>query len=81
MTTTSARTTANLVLITAGIAAAYVIVTTPPLRRFAVRAIYAWLGASIPAYLLNEVRRAWVESDEEAGAHTERIARRGVEMA
>lgn len=62
MTGTAARTTANLVLAAAGVAAAYVVVTTPPLRRLAMRATRLWLGASVSAYLLAETRRAWIES-------------------
>jgi hypothetical protein len=58
----TARTTANVVLVAAGMAAAYVIVTTPPLRRLTMRAAQLWLGASVPMYLWNEVRRAWMES-------------------
>jgi hypothetical protein len=59
----SARTTANLVLAAAGIAAAYVIITTPPLRRLAGRLLRVWLGASVPAYLIAETRHAWIESN------------------
>jgi hypothetical protein len=66
MTRASARTTANLVLVTAGVAAAYVIVTTPPLRRLAARVTRMWLGASIPAYLIAQTRRAWIESEQTA---------------
>ncbi len=62
MTRAAARTAANVVLASAGVAAAYVVLTTPPLRRFALRATRVWLGASIPVYLAREVRRAWVES-------------------
>jgi hypothetical protein len=62
MTDRTARTVANVVLASAGVAAAYAVLTTPPLRRLAVRAIRVWLGASMPAFLLNELRRAWVES-------------------
>ena len=62
MTRASARTAANVVLASAGVAAAYVVLTTPPLRRFALRATRVWLGASIPVYLAGEVRRAWMES-------------------
>jgi hypothetical protein len=58
----AARTVANVVLATAGLAAAYVAVTTPPLRRLALRASRVWLGASLPVYLLSEIRQAWVES-------------------
>jgi hypothetical protein len=63
MTRASARTAANLVLAAAGAAAAYGVITTPPLRRAAGRAVRLWLGASIPAYLLEEAGRAWIESD------------------
>jgi hypothetical protein len=66
MTDRSARTVANAVLASAGVAAAYVVLTTPPLRRLAVRAARVWLGATVPVYLLNEVRRAWVESARSA---------------
>jgi hypothetical protein len=62
MTDRTARTVANVVLASAGIAAAYVVLTTPPLRRLAFRSARLWLGASVPVYLLDQVRRAWVES-------------------
>jgi hypothetical protein len=62
MTATTARTVANVVLASAGVAAAYVVLTTPPLRRLAVRAIEVWLGAAVPMYLVSEARHAWVES-------------------
>jgi len=62
MRTPSARTVANVVLATAALGAAYMAVTTPPLRRLALRASRVWLGASLPVYLLTEIRQAWVES-------------------
>jgi len=62
MTSDNARIVANVVLASAGVAAAYVIVTTPPLRRLALQAVRIWLGASVPMYLANQVREAWVES-------------------
>lgn len=62
MTRDAARTAANVVLASAGVAAAYVVLTTPPLRRLALRAARIWLGASVPVYLMNTVRRAWMES-------------------
>jgi hypothetical protein len=62
MTTATARAVANVVLASAGLAATYVIVTTPPLRRLALRGVRLWLGAGVPVYLLTEVHRAWVES-------------------
>jgi len=64
MTGAAARRLANAALATAGVAAAYVIITTPSLRRLAVGATRLWLGTSIPAYLLRETGRAWVESEQ-----------------
>lgn len=64
MTRTTARSVANVVLATAGVAAAYVVFTTPPLRRVALRAARIWLGGVIPAYLLKETGRAWMESGQ-----------------
>lgn len=62
MTDANARTVANMVLVTAGAAAAYVIVTRPPLRRFAFHLFQFWLKASLPVLLVHEAREAWVES-------------------
>jgi hypothetical protein len=62
MTDAQARTVANVVLTSAGVAAAYVVLTTPSLRRLALRATRMWLGASVPIYVLGQVRQAWVES-------------------
>ena len=62
MTSANARTVANVVLVTAGVAAAYVVLTTPSLRRLAFQATRLWLGASIPVYLASQTRKAWVES-------------------
>ena len=62
MTSANARTAANVVLATAGVAAAYVILTTPSLRRLAFRGLQVWLGASVPSYLLDQTRQAWVAS-------------------
>jgi hypothetical protein len=66
MTRPVARAVANAVLVSAGMAAAYVVITTPPLRRLAKGAIRLWLGTSVPAYILKEAGRAWVESDQAA---------------
>jgi hypothetical protein len=66
MTSATARTVANVVLVSAGVAAAIVVVTTPPLRRLAMRATQLWLGASVPGYLLHLTRRAWMESGRPA---------------
>jgi hypothetical protein len=66
VTSATARTVANIVVVSAGAAAAYVILTTPPLRRLALRATRAWLGASLPIFLVNEIRKAWAESSPRA---------------
>jgi hypothetical protein len=58
----SARVVANVVMASAGAAAAYMVVTKPPVRRALMTAVRWWLGASIPLFLAGEARRAWVES-------------------
>jgi len=62
MTEQNARAAANAVLVTAGVAAAYLVLTKPPLRRLAVMAVQLWLGASLPVFLATEARQAWLES-------------------
>jgi len=62
MTRGEARTAANVVLGVAGVAAAYVVLTTPPLRRLAFRLARVWLGTSVPLFLATEVRHAWLQS-------------------
>ena len=62
MTSANARTAANVILVSAGVAAAYVILTTPSLRRLAFRGARLWLGANVPAYLVDQTRQAWLES-------------------
>jgi len=62
MTRSAARSVANVVLVSAGLAAAYVVITTPPLRRLTANGFRWWLGASVPAYLTGQVREAWVQS-------------------
>jgi hypothetical protein len=64
MTSANARAAANLVLATAGVAAAYVVLTTPSLRRLAFRGVQLWLGASVPGYLLDQTRQAWLASGQ-----------------
>ena len=66
MTEANARTVANVILVSAGVAAAYLVVTTPPLRRVALRITRLWLGATVPLYLVNQARQAWVESSRSA---------------
>jgi len=64
MTGPAARTVANVLLATAGVAAAYVVITTPPLRRLAATGVRLWLGASVPIYLITQAGRAWQESGQ-----------------
>jgi len=66
MTRENARLVADVVLASAGVAAAYVVLTTPPLRRLAFAGLRFWLGATVPVYLLREVRHAWMESAQRA---------------
>jgi hypothetical protein len=68
VTSRSARVVANVVLATAGLAAAFFVFRTLPLRRLALGATRLWLGASVPVFLLNETRRAWAESKSDAAA-------------
>lgn len=62
MTEENARAAADAVLIVAGVAAAYVVLTSPPLRRLKRLGLRYWLGASVPVYVFAQLRRAWVES-------------------
>jgi hypothetical protein len=64
--TATARTIANVVLVTAGAAAAYAVLSNPKGRRLARRLLRMWLGASVPMYLLAEAGRAWVEAGRRA---------------
>jgi hypothetical protein len=66
MTPRRARTAANVALGLGCVAAAFVVVTTPPLRRLALRATRVWLGATVPVFLLNQVREAWAQSGRTA---------------
>jgi hypothetical protein len=62
----TARTIAEALVLSAGAAAAYVVITTPPLRQLALRVARVWLGASVPVYLAKEVHSAWAESQPAA---------------
>jgi hypothetical protein len=67
MTEESARKIANVVLGAAVLGAAYVIVTTPPLRRLASRLARVALTGTLPAWLGKEVQQAWMESGRRTG--------------
>lgn len=64
MTENTARTVANVVLGAAAVGAAYVVVTTPPLRRMAWRVAVTALTGTLPGWLMREVQEAWRESGE-----------------
>jgi hypothetical protein len=66
MTPRQARTAANVIIGAAGLVAAYVVITTPPLRRLALRASRYYLGAGLPAYLAAATTQAWLESKRSA---------------
>jgi hypothetical protein len=62
MTKRSARAVANVILVSAGVAAAGAILASPPLRRLAGHAVRWWLGASIPVFLVAQAMEAWTQS-------------------
>jgi hypothetical protein len=66
MTEADARRTANAVIGLVGVAAACVVLTTPSLRRLAVRAARIWISTTVPLFLLNQAREAWVQSGRRA---------------
>jgi hypothetical protein len=66
MTDATARATANVLLASAGVAAAYMILTRPPLRRLTFRMARLWLGVWVPTYLADQVRQAWLKSGRSA---------------
>jgi hypothetical protein len=69
VTEASARRVANAVLASAGLAAAVVVVTTPPLRLLAGHALRHWLGGmGVTAYLANEAIKAWRQSGTRGSA-------------
>jgi hypothetical protein len=72
MTSTAARTVANVVLVSAGLGLGYLLVKNPKARRIAGGVFRAWLGAGLPAFLVSEIARAWVESAAASRAKSER---------
>jgi hypothetical protein len=62
MTESGARTVANVLVVSAGVAAVGAVIASPPLRRFAGHALRWWLGASVPVFLLGQLREAWAQS-------------------
>jgi hypothetical protein len=64
MVSESARTASTVILISAGIVAASVVLATPPLRRLALVGMRLWLGSSLPVYLLTQIGHSWAEAGE-----------------
>jgi hypothetical protein len=54
MTARTAGVVADAILVSAALAAAYVVCTRPPLRRLAIRLIRIWVGFGVPSYLARE---------------------------
>jgi hypothetical protein len=75
MTSANARTVANVVLASAGVAAAYVILTTPSLRRLAFHGVRFWLGAGVTGYLADQTLQAWGASGASPRARAEVVER------
>jgi hypothetical protein len=66
MTEQTAEKVANVALGVAAVAAAYFVLKTPPLRRFAVGLAVTALTGAVPAWLTREVQHAWLESGRRA---------------
>ena len=62
MTEERARTAANILMAIAAAGAAYYVLRTPALRRMAFQLAGAALTGTVPAWLNQEIRRAWTES-------------------
>ena len=67
MTEESARKVANVILGAAALGAAYLVVTTPPLRKLVWRLTRTALTGTIPAWFGKEVHQAWVDSGRRTG--------------
>jgi hypothetical protein len=78
MTEAQARTTANVVLATAVIGAAYYVLKTPPLRRRVWQLARWWAAGPLAAWTATEIRRAWETS---ASARTRSSVGIGVRTA
>jgi hypothetical protein len=66
MTEENARRVANVVVASAAVAAAVVILRTPSLRRLALGLTVSALTGTIPAWLSRELRTAWTDSGQRA---------------
>jgi hypothetical protein len=62
MTEKTATLIANVVLGAAAIGAAYAVITTPRLRRFAVGLAITGLSSTLPVWFGRELQQAWMDS-------------------
>jgi hypothetical protein len=62
MTERTAERIANVTLGAAALAAGYIVVRTPPLRRMAIGLAVTALTGALPAWLTREAQHAWVQS-------------------
>ena len=61
-TSAGVRVVATTALVCAGAGVAYLVVTTPPLRRMVGKAVWSGLRAGVTTYLGIELRDAWERS-------------------
>jgi hypothetical protein len=64
----TARTAANVIMATAAIGAAVVVLRTPALRRLAFGLARTAVTTYIPFWLTRELREAWEQSERSRGA-------------
>jgi hypothetical protein len=81
VTESNQRIAANMLLVSAGAAAAYIIVTKPPLRRLAGRMSRFWLAFWASTYVADQVLQAWLEAARPARQTMTSIARAGAPIA
>ena len=66
----TARTAANVIMATAAIGAAVVVLRTPALRRLAFGLARTAITTGIPVWLSREIRVAWENSERNTAAHS-----------
>ena len=65
----TARTAANVIMATAAIGAAVVVLRTPALRRLAFGLARTAITTGIPVWLSREIKVAWEHSERNRAAH------------
>ena len=66
----TARTAANVIMATAAIGAAVVVLRTPALRRLAFGLARTAITTGIPVWLSREIKVAWENSERNTAAHS-----------